>query len=195
MPKMSNKKIAITGTIGSGKSTVSRFISESYPFISSDTIVSDLYLEKEFRLKVNKLLYNKNSSEIDKKLLANDIFNNDELKTKLENLIHPIVKDKIIAFTNMYQGLVFVEVPLLFEASFDDIFDSIITVVSDENKIIERLIKYRDFTKEEALARIKHQYSIEVKVSKSDFVIYNDSSLDSLRHEVNKIIKILESCD
>lgn len=195
MPKMPSKKIAITGTIGSGKSTVSKMISEKYPFLSSDSIVSDLYLDEEFRLKVNRLLYNINSSDMDKKTLANDIFNKDDLKDKLENLIHPLVKDEIIDFMSKNEGLVFVEVPLLFEASFDDIFDVIITVVSDEDNIIERLVKYRDFSEEEALSRIKHQYSIELKVSKSDYVIYNNSSLDDLRIDVNKVLKMIESSD
>ncbi len=195
MSKMSNKKIAITGTIGSGKSTVSKIISEKYPFISSDTIVSDLYLAEDFRLKVNEILYNKISSEIDKKSLANDIFNNNDLKIKLENLIHPLVKKEIIDFMIKNEGLIFVEVPLLFEAGFEDIFDNVITVVSDEKNIIERLIKYRGFSKDEALDRIKHQYSIELKVSKSDFVIYNNSSLEDLRNEVNKVIEIIESSD
>lgn len=195
MPKMPSKKIAITGTIGSGKSTVSKMISEKYPFLSSDSIVSDLYLDEEFRLKVNRLLYNINSSDMDKKTLANDIFNKDDLKDKLENLIHPLVKDEIIDFMSKNEGLVFVEVPLLFEASFDDIFDVIITVVSDEDNIIERLVKYRDFSEEEALSRIKHQFSIELKVSKSDYVIYNNSSLDDLRIDVNKVLEMIESSD
>lgn len=194
MSNMPNRKIAITGTIGSGKSSVTTFISKKYPTISSDQIVSDLYESNDFIKYVNKEILNVDSDILNKKMISDAIFNNKELKAKLESIIHPQVEASILDFFNTHEGLVFTEVPLLFEADFKNLFDKIIVVVADESVILDRLQKYRGYSLDESMQRINNQFSIEYKINHADYVIYNNSTLEKLYNEVDKIIKEIE-CD
>lgn len=195
MSTLSNKKIAITGTIGSGKSSLTNIISEYYPTISSDEIVDKLYQDSALIKLVNKEVLNVDSKVIDKKILSAVIFSNPKLKVKLERIIHPLVKDKIIEFFNLHEGLIFVEVPLLFEAKFDYLFDEIILVKTKEEIIIERLMKNRNYSKDEARNRIKQQYPIFVKEFKSDYVIENNQSLEKLKSSAIELLKVIEGSD
>lgn len=193
MSNVPNYKIAITGTIGSGKSTVTKYLSRKYPTISSDKIVANMYEDKEFVKEVNKLLFDINSDILDKVLLAETIFNDAEQKSKLEALIHPKVKERIIEFMEEREGLVFVEVPLLFEAKFEYLFDKIITVVASEETVIKRLMKYRHYSYAESLDRIKNQFSIDYKIKNSDYVVKNNGSIKQMKYNVDKLIKKIES--
>lgn len=192
MSNMSNTKIAITGTIGSGKSTVTQLISNAYPTISSDAIVQQLYCDKTFIRDVNKLIYNKDSDTIDKKELAETIFNDISLKKRLEAFIHPIVKEEIINFMNNESDLVFAEVPLLFEADFVSIFDYSIVVIADEAVIISRLMDHRSYSKAEAIQRINSQFSVDYKIQHADYVIYNNGTKEQLEHEIQRVIQAIE---
>ncbi len=194
MSNMPNRKIAITGTIGSGKSSVTTFISKKYPTISSDQIVSDLYESNDFIKYVNKEILNVDSDILNKKMISDAIFNNKELKAKLESIIHPQVEASILDFFNTHEGLVFTEVPLLFEADFKNLFDKIIVVVADESVILDRLQKNRGYSLDESMQRINNQFSIEYKINHADYVIYNNSTLEKLYNEVDKILKEIE-CD
>lgn len=195
MSALSNKKVAITGTIGSGKSSLTKIISAYYPTISSDAIVDKLYQDRAVIKLVNETILNSHSSVIDKKLLAQTIFSNIDLKTKLESIIHPLVKDKIIEFFNEHIGLVFVEVPLLFEAKFDYLFDEIVLVKTAEAIIIKRLIENRNYSEKEAKNRISQQYPIFVKEFKSDYIIENNQSLQVLEENALKLLKVIEGSD
>ena len=192
MSKMSKRKIGITGTIGSGKSSVTKIIKNTYPTLSADVIVSNMYKDKDFIKKVNLAILNKESQVLNKDLLAKTIFSNKEKKVKLESMIHPIVKEKIKKFQEKREGLTFVEVPLLYEAKFEDLFDFVIIVVADENKIVERLKKHRGYSEEEAKSRIQNQYSKEKKKEKADYIIENNLGIEDLEKEVLKLIKLLE---
>lgn len=193
MSDMSNKKIGITGTIGSGKSTVTTLISEYFPTISSDDIVANLYSHEEFVKKINAEFLKIDSTKLDKNLLANLIFKDGTAKKRLENIIHPIVKEEIELFFEVNQGPKFVEVPLLFEAGFNELFDVVILVVADDEVVYQRMIDYRNYTREEVKLRIENQFPVEVKLEKSDYVIYNNKDLKSLELEVKKILKKIVS--
>ena len=192
MSKVSNKKIAITGTIGSGKSSVTKIIKEYYPTINADEIVDLLYKDSEIALIVNKTLFNKISDIIIKEEIASLIFSDTNKKDELEAIIFPLVKIKITEFFNDNEGLVFVEVPLLFEAKFEDLFDEIILVKTKENIIIERLMKYRKYSREQAKERIKVQFPVEIKEAKSDYIINNNDTLEKLRNNTLDVLKKIE---
>lgn len=196
MSDMSNKKIAITGTIGSGKSTVTKIISKYFPTISSDDIVAKLYDQEEFARMINLEFLTVESNVIDKQSLAKLIFKNEEKKSKLENLIHPIVREEIEMFFLKNSGITFVEVPLLFEANFDDLFDEVILVVADDEIVFSRMMEFRNYTYEDVKMRIENQYSVSDKLEKSDYVIYNNSDLSSLEIEVERVLdKIVRGKD
>ena len=192
MSKLSATKIGITGTIGSGKSSVTKIISKFYPTISADAVVKEFYKEKSFIKMINKEILNIDSDLFDSKAIADVIFSDDLLKHKLENIIHPLVRDYVFKWLSIQNGLCFVEVPLMFEAKFEDLFDKILIVVTDEKIIYKRLARTRNYTKEETLARINQQLPVKDKIIKSDYVIYNNSTYNNLKRKTKSLLNNLE---
>lgn len=192
MPNMSKIKVGITGTIGSGKTTVTNYISQLYPTISADDIVNDLYKSRDFIILINKKILNIDSDILDKNLLAQEIFSNQDSLKKINEIIHPKVKEKIIDWLALQGGLCFVEVPLLYEAKFEDLFDKVIVVISEKKDIVNRLIKNRGYSESEALARISSQIPAKVKSDLADYVIYNDKSIIDLKEKTLEVISKIE---
>lgn len=193
-------KIAITGNIAAGKSTVEKIISESgYMVVDTDEI-SHYLLEKDSKtieeVKNTFKSYNilDEDGNISRKKLGNIIFSEKELKSKLEGIIHSKIRIKLdeIYQKNHNENIIFVSVPLLFEAGFEDDFDKIILVKADENVRKERLLARNKYTIEHAKARIKSQIPQEEKHSKSDFIIQNNDDLSSLKKTTLEIIKSIE---
>lgn len=169
-------KIAITGNIAAGKSEVEKIISEHYPVYDADKIA-------------HKFLGN-----VDRRALGEKVFNDPIARKELESFIHPKVKDEILnIFTKTTTPVVFVSIPLLFETGFDKLFDKILFVQCNDDIRLEHLMKRNNFTKEQALTRMNSQMPQEDKIVKSDYVIYNNSSLDELKKQVTKFIDELVS--
>lgn len=194
MSKMSKKKvIGITGSMGSGKSAVSSIVKEIYPVIDCDKINADLLLPDHDgfnELKKNGLIELDRNGFIDKGKLSLSMFNDENVKIQVENILHPLIFKKMKEWIDLQESeLVFVEMPLLFEVDATKYFDSIWCIVVSENIALERLEKYRNISKEEAKRRLAHQMNLQVKMDKSDSVIYNDGSLHELKEKVLEAIK------
>ena len=176
-------KIALTGNIASGKSTVEKIIEENgYNVYDTDKIAHKI-LENSEEIK-------KTFGTIDRKEIAKIVFSNPEKLKLLESIIHPKVKEEILKIFDSEEILVFISVPQLFESGFDILFDKIIFVTADENLRKERLIKRNSLTPEEAQKRIDAQKETG-KLEKSDFVIENNSDYESLKEQVEKTLSIL----
>ena len=136
-------KIGITGSLSSGKSTVSKIISKNkYPIYSADKEVSKLYKEKKFILKLVRLFNLKDIKNI-KQQIRFIIFQNKKNLKKLENLIHPLVSKNMKKFIKMNKKkkmLVF-EIPLLTEGNLVKFFDFIIFVNSKKKLSLKRYMK------------------------------------------------------
>ena len=143
---MKIKKIAITGGIGSGKSTVLQYLKEkSYIVFSCDEIYRDLSNTYEFIEKLKKLFPDAIvDGKLDRKKLSNIVFKDKEELLKLNRLTHPLIMEKLLyEMEKASSGVVFAEVPLLFEGNYQTKFDYVIVVVRDLNDRIEA-IKLRD---------------------------------------------------
>ncbi|NLC54645.1 MAG: dephospho-CoA kinase [Erysipelothrix sp.] len=195
MSKLSKKKIGITGTIGSGKSSVTKLISKYHKTLSADEIVAKLYQDKTIVKRVNKEILNSVSDVLNKQQLSEAIFTNKDLKIKLEQMIHPLVKAEVKNWLDTNYGLLFVEVPLLYEANFQDLFDLVIVVVADQDKIIKRLSKTRGYSVKAAKQRIENQLSVEKKLEKADICLSNNGSYQDLVEKVIELLKTLEVGD
>ena len=164
-------KIAITGNIAAGKSEVEKIIAQYFPVYDADKIA-------------HKFLGN-----VDRRALGEKVFSDPVARKKLEDYIHPKVKDEILKiFCESQDKYVFVSIPLLFETGFDKLFDKIIFVQCDDKLRLERLMKRNNFTKKQALKRMNSQLPQDEKIKKSDFVIHNNSSKEELSVQVENVI-------
>lgn len=179
-------KIAITGSIGSGKSTVSEYIREKgYHVFDCDKYNSYLLQEgNEGYLKVKDSFPECfDGDTLNKKKLSDLIFVDKSNKEKLESILHPIILDKILDESKEYNPY-FAEVPLLFETEFYKYFDYYLLVVSDNEKVLDRL-RLRGVNNAEAKRRLNNQMSIEEKKQRSNGIIYNNSDLANLYNQVD----------
>lgn len=187
------KVIGITGGIATGKSYVSSFlIKKGYAVIDTDKICHLLYepYEKGWLEVKNSFPEVFIDDQLDRKKLGQMIFDSLEKRAKLNSILHPLIKEKTKEMIKESPtDLVFVDVPLLFEAHFDDLCDKIICVATSPNNQLKRLMMRDNLTKEEALKRIKAQFSLEKKCALSDYVIESDE--DFGKTEMN-ILNVLE---
>ncbi|MCL5674332.1 MAG: dephospho-CoA kinase [Candidatus Omnitrophica bacterium] len=190
-------KVGITGIFGSGKSTVSGMFKKfGINVISCDTIVSNLLKTKSVREEI-KNVFGKDfltAGKIDRKKLASIIFSSKRQREKLNNVIHPLVFEKIKKFLDRFSAkskIIIIEIPLLFETNSSKDFDVTITV-SACHSVIKRRLKNK-FSEDEIKKRWFSQIPLKKKIKKSDFIIDNNGSLNSTEIQVKNIIeKILD---
>ncbi len=184
-------RVALVGNIASGKSTVDEILQQfGYLVLDTDKVCHKL-LENNSEIVDAFRSYDildKNQKK-KKKKLGKIAFSNPKLKTKLESILHPQIRKEIFKFfeINKSQKIVFVAIPLLFEANMQDLFDKILFVYTNDEIRLERLIARNNYTKEYAQIRLNSQLSQDEKVQKSDYVIYNNSTKDDLKKEVIKV--------
>ena len=192
-------KIAITGNIASGKSQVERILlSLGYKVIDTDKINHFiLSCDLDVIKAVNEIfgcddIYDENGN-ISRAKLGKVVFSDDNKRSKLEAILHPKINEKVNEFLvqNSSEKLIFVSVPLLFEAGVEGNFDKIIFVSADEDVRLKRLMERNNYSKKYAKIRIAAQAKEDEKIKKSDYIIYNNSDFINLRNQVNNIVKQL----
>ncbi len=185
-------KVGIYGKISSGKSSVlDIFKQHGYKTISSDEIVKDLYTKPEVILKVNKL-FGIPGKEINKDLLR-ELVQNPDNKRKLERLIHPLVEKEVELFLKEKGDILVTEVPLLYEAKMEYLFDSIIAVDVNDDIQYDRLVKRNKKTANDLAKLNRMNARFDENKKKADFVINNNSDLNDLNNKVEDIINKLIS--
>ena len=197
MREMSKKIIVgVTGNIASGKSAVTDYLTSlGYHVIDTDIITQDVYDNSEcFRSGLIKLLGDDiiEDDVIDKKKVANIVFNDKNKLERLNELAHPIIKKATLDEIAKYDGIVFVAVPLLFEAGFDDFVDYIIVVQIERDNQLVRLMKRNNLSESEANLRIDAQVPQEEKIKKADYVLDNNLSTEELHQQIDVLLNELE---
>jgi dephospho-CoA kinase len=191
------RRVAVTGGIASGKSTVARFFQKFGAYVvSADQIVhkflsSHSALEKQIiSLLGNKILVH---GFIDRKKMADVVFSDPKLLHKIEALIHPMVASEIArlwdeaAVSNHKYPLFVAEVPLLFEAEQDGWYDVTIAVVSPEEACIKRFSGgVNEYQRRQTL-----QFTQSQKAKKANFIIENTGSLEELEAKTASLYTLL----
>lgn len=179
-------KIGITGNIASGKSEVEKIISSFGFFVVDLDIVSHELLENDEELK--SAIF-KEFQTLERKKIANIVFNNKEKLEKLNNIFHPILKKYILNLFNEVSSTVFVSGALIYEAGFNNLFDKMIFVDSTYETRLKRLMKRNNLTVEEAKIRLEKQ-NTKFK-DEADFIVENDGDIEELKEKIQKILEVL----
>ena len=196
------KKIAVTGPLSSGKSTVCQILAEISKIyvVDADQLVHELYSDPEIKEKVAEI-YNKKLNpekpitplDINKQFIAEYIFDHPKQLHKLEKVLHPFVKEKIEehyqkAKKTLQCDLFVVEVPLLYEVGWEKEIDSVILVNADEETCKKRFTKKTGKSEEEYRKRNERFLPIHEKMKKKPFLVDNLGSLDSIKNQLKTII-------
>ena len=194
------KTIAITGGIGSGKSTFcSKLKEKGFKIHSSDEQVAKIYKnpEKKFVTYLRTIGLSKSISKknIDKKIISKIIFENKQIRKKLELYIFKIVRKKRSDFIKQEKQkktrLIFIDIPLLFENNLEKQFNKVISIIASKRVRLKRLKKTRKMTENQFKNITRSQTSDVIRKKKSDYVIYNNSTLKDYKAKINKLISKL----
>lgn len=194
------KKVAVTGSVSSGKTTVCRFFKELGAYvISADAIVHQLLTPTTpVGQKIIDLLGVDRVAEreLNREEIAARVFRDPSLLKELEKLIHPEVQKVIEAkYQEIFQQpfpLFVAEIPLLFESGQEAFYDAVIVVRADEERCRRRFTITTPYDETEFERREKRLMPIEEKVKRADFVLDNSGSLTQLQHLVETTFNSLK---
>ena len=199
MSKLKNIKVAITGNIGSGKSTFTKFLfEEGYPVILADDISKEILACDP---EVRKEVVNEFGADsflglkINKKYLADKIFSDPKKLKKINSILHPRVRKRIDFLSKEYfkeYDIVFVEAALIFESKIETFYDYIVLITADRALRMNRSILTKKITKEDFVNRDSNQINDESKKKKADFIFTNDGSISELKQKAILLIKLLK---
>lgn len=185
--------IGITGSFASGKSYVLNLIAEEgYKIFSSDECVSNLYENKAIQNQILKLIPILKS--FDKKKLAEIIYDDPLSRERIESFMHPLVLKEIKNFKekNSLENFVLIEVPLLFEARWEQYFDFIITIYCSEDKRLEHAKSKVNFDQKIYNKLEKMQFSQAEKMKRADFIINTGVKMVELQTQIANILEKIE---
>lgn len=197
-PDSASKIIGLTGGIGSGKTTVAQYIEDcGFPVYYSDdrarTIVND---NETVKNKIKELLGTDSYDENDtynRKFVAGKVFNNEELLLQLNGIIHPAVRldfEEWVSRQTKY--LVFKETALLFELKLNLQCYKSLLVTAEDNIRLKRVMDRDGKTYREVETIMNNQMPEKDKIKQADYIIYNNTNLDDLREQTEKIIFEIE---
>ena len=190
-------KICLTGSIGAGKSTISKlFIERGVPVFNSDLAAREAEKDQDIIDGYKKILGDDIFIDgVLDRVRMRDIIFNDKIKIKMVNdLVTPYVKNKFELFCeeNSSSKIVMLEAAILFELGVEEDFDYIICVTASEKTRISRVLRRDNVSLDVVMSKINNQLPEKEKITKSDFVIINDGddlldSLDLLERQVNAV--------
>ncbi len=187
---MAEKIIALTGGIGSGKSTALEIFRElGASVISCDALSFELYKKRKVKKTLKKLfpsaVKGKLFLTVDRVELSKAL-NDDESYRKLSSFSTPLILNLALKRADKLKGIVVIEIPLLFESNTQDLFNHIVVVIRDSVARINAVMARSNLTKEEVLARQNRQVDYD-KIDLSKYtVIPNDGTTKELKEKITE---------
>ena len=191
-------KVGLTGGIGAGKSTVADLFSQKGAVVIRSDELARQVVEPEtpgFRQVIsrfgNEIVNDKGS--IDRAKLAQVVFNDDVALKDLENIVHPLVRERTnkLMSEQTSETIIVNEIPLLLEKKMESLFEFLVIVISNEKNRLERLSQ-KGVSEDQAKARMAKQVNDQERKAAADFLIVNDGNLDQLEADVEKIWQTLQ---
>lgn len=189
-------KVALTGNIASGKSSVKKIIETSgFEVLDTDEIGHALLTKNNSELieafGIEKVF--DDDGNFDRKKLGELVFNSPEKLKLLNSIIHPQIKEEIKKYFEQKKdcSFVFVEIPLLFEAGMENLFDKIIIVYAEDAIRVKRLIDRNGYTEDYAKKRMLSQIPQEEKFALVDYIIDNNGTEEELFNSTREVLEEL----
>ena len=192
MSKTPQRKIGLTGGIGTGKTTVSKYLAEGYKLPVLD---ADLYAREAVQPSspiLNQIFERYGvavklpDGTLNRKHLGEIIFNHPDEKQWLEQQIHPYVRDRFQSELNtLVAPTVVLVIPLLFEANMTDLATEIWVVSCSCEQQLQRMMERDRLSSEQAQTRINNQLPLQEKMARADVVLDNSSTLEALLKQVD----------
>ncbi len=179
-------KVGISGKIAAGKSEVENILQLlGFKVFDLDKISHNL-LENNEEIKMQILAEFKT---LNRKEIGKIVFSNNIKKQKLENILHPELKNIILNIfeENKNEKTIFISGALLFKTGFNKLFDKTIFISSKDEIRLERLMKRNNMTKKDALIRLNAQDNS----TEADYIVENNSDISDLKTKIEKLLKDL----
>ncbi len=190
------KVIGLTGGIGSGKSTVSRFLGEMGAVVlDADKVGHQAYQPGTETWKELVAAFGEDivapDSTIDRRKLGAIVFADPEALARLNRIVHPRMFDMMKARIEEYRGkgteVVVLEAAILLEANWTPLVDEVWVTVASESTVVQRTRERTGLPEEQIRARIHSQLSNEERTKQAKVVITNDGDLEELRVKVEEL--------
>lgn len=178
--------LGLTGSIATGKSTASRFFQmHNIPVIDADLVAREVVIPGTDGLQAIVNFFGPDillpNGELNREQLGDIIFSDKEKKEQLNELLSQFIYKKMIEqmteLANKNEPLVVVDIPLLYEGSYDKMVDAVMVIYTSKETQLERLMQRNNLSQVDALNRIHSQWSIDKKVELADYVIDNNDTL------------------
>jgi dephospho-CoA kinase len=193
-------RVGLTGGVASGKSSVSAILRElGAVVIDADQLAREVVekgtpgLERVVQAFGPEVLTT--GGDLDRAKVGSIVFAHEDQRRILESIVHPLVFERIVALEEAASeaDLVVHDIPLLAESGRADTFDAVIVVDAPAEVQVERMVRDRGWTREEAEARIAAQASRDDRLAIATYVIDNTGTHDDLRRKVTEVAAELRS--
>ncbi len=191
------KLIGLTGGIATGKSTVSKMLTDlGQKVVDADLLAREVVEPHSFGLEGligvfgRKIL--SSDGALNRAALADLIFSDQEAKKVVENITHPLIhwraQQEFSALRKQGLPVAFYDAALIFERNLTPIFDEILVVRTDMETQVQRLVKRDNLTRERALKRLEAQWPIEKKAALAHRIIDNSGDVQNTRKQVEELV-------
>ncbi|NUN14627.1 MAG: dephospho-CoA kinase [Myxococcales bacterium] len=196
------KIVGLTGGIGTGKSTVAQILkSKGYPVIDADQVARKVVEPGQPALEQIVATFGPEyllpNGTLDRRQLGATVFQNPELRRTLEQITHPLIAAETAKLLQIIASrghdLVFYEAPVLFEAGRTGLVNAIVVVASKPETQMARVARRDNLSLDEIRRRLDAQWPLDDKIKAADYVIWNDTDLEALTEEVNRMLTVMNA--